>query len=516
MLAYLSQQRTMRVERGLLADVLWSDRAEPQARASLRQELSLLRKLLPEDVLTVSRQHVGLEPSWVSIDTSGGGDFLQGFDLQSEAFEDWLRQRRAEAGEEAPSGPGQSATAIFDRPTVLLFAFEAISTGDQDAMIAAGLADDLRTTLSYWRWFPVIGPEAIGWKTGKEVDLRAVATTLGAAYAVTGSLRCLNNRIKISVSLTEVATGLSKWSKSFEGTMDDIFEFQEDVSREIVAQLEPQISMAEATRVARHPPKTLAPWQLIVQADAIERQGGEGYGSQDSNFAQARLMERALQHDPNSARALTRLGRVYFRAGLLDWTDDRTEVFKKSLDYTAEALRIDPDNCEAHAYLGLVQIFGFKDYVSGQFHGSEAVRLNPSAAVARHAYGCGLEWSGQASAAIPHLQLIFRLDPSYNARAAVLGQMTTCLLFVDDREASLDAARKLFALAPGYARGLQRCVSTFGYFGEDALAQKSLELLLRLQPGFDEAYVHETYPYADPVEFEKFITGFRNVNAFSR
>lgn len=209
MLAFLSQQRGMRAERGLLADLLWSDRAEEQARASLRQELSLLRKNLPSGILGASRQHIWLEPDKVEIDGSTNGTFLQGFDLPSEGFEDWLRESRA-AGTVAKSeslAQAPAETDLFSRPAVLLFAFEALSNGEQDAMIAAGLADDLKTTLCYWRWFPVIGPEAIAWKAAKDVDIRATAAELQAAYTVTGTLRCLGNRIKISVALTEAATG---------------------------------------------------------------------------------------------------------------------------------------------------------------------------------------------------------------------------------------------------------------------------------------------------------------------
>ena len=71
LLAYLSQQKGMRAERGLLVDLLWSDRGEEQARASLRQELSLLRKALPKGILTATRQRVCLDPDQVEIKTLG-------------------------------------------------------------------------------------------------------------------------------------------------------------------------------------------------------------------------------------------------------------------------------------------------------------------------------------------------------------------------------------------------------------------------------------------------------------
>lgn len=515
LLAFLSQQRDMRAERGELADLLWSDRAEAQARASLRQELALLRKALPSGALKTSRQFVGLTADLVAIDTTAEGEFLKGFDLPSEAFEEWLRDARGTATKSPPEGPG-SQQKFLSRPAVLLFSFDAISSGEQDAMIATGLAEDLLTSLSCWRWFPVIGPEAIGWKTAKEVDLLKVAADVAASYAVSGSLRCFGNRVKITVSLTEVSTGQSKWSKAFEGTLDDVFGFQEDVSRAIVAQLEPQISRAEAMRISRMPPHSLVPWQLVAQADEIERKGGEGYGTAESNFAQARLMEKALAQYPQSSSVLTRLSRIHFRAAMLDWVPDRHESFQRSLDFSERALRIDPDNWEAHAYCGLARVNQIRDYTGGVFHGDEAVRLNPSSAVARHAVACALEWNGQVDAALPHMYLIFRLNPNYAARAAILGQIATCELLSGNRDNALEAAQKMIAIAPNYARGLQRCVSTFGYFDEPALASQALEGLLRVQPDFDEAYVRRTYPYARTSDLETILLGFHKTGVFSQ
>ena len=95
LLAYLACQPRMRAERAFLADLLWSDRGEEQARASLRQELSVLRRALPEGTLTADRHCVALDPARIAVTGAGGGPgFLQGFDLASEGFEDWLRQQR--------------------------------------------------------------------------------------------------------------------------------------------------------------------------------------------------------------------------------------------------------------------------------------------------------------------------------------------------------------------------------------------------------------------------------------
>lgn len=252
----------------------------------------------------------------------------------------------------------------------------------------------------------------------------------------------------------------------------------------------------------------------MAQADEVDRKGGEGYGTRESNLEQVRLMQDALEQDPDFAPALTRLARFHFRAGLLGWLDDTAASLEKSLSFSTRALTIDPDNWEAHAYCGLVYIFGLHDYSAGKFHGAEAVRLNPSAPVARHAAGCGLEWIGQPKEALEHLSLIFRLNPNFKGRAAVLGDITTCEMFLGNRESSVNAAERLLAIAPDYTRGLQRCVATFGYFDEPDFAARALEKLLNIQPEFNEDYVLATYPYARSKDLDMLLSGFRQAQAF--
>ncbi|MFN3144239.1 MAG: BTAD domain-containing putative transcriptional regulator [Paracoccaceae bacterium] len=97
LLACLATRPEQRAGRDMLADLLWGDRGEEQARASLRQELSQLRKLLPQGTLGADRASVWLEPGTVQIaDAPPGGVFLDGVALRGAALEDWLRDARAD------------------------------------------------------------------------------------------------------------------------------------------------------------------------------------------------------------------------------------------------------------------------------------------------------------------------------------------------------------------------------------------------------------------------------------
>ncbi len=101
--------------RDKLIGLFWSDRAEEQARGSLRNALSALRKTLGKDALNVDRDTVTLMPDAVSVDAltfeqlvgTGtedalsraaamyAGDFLEGMATDQPVFEDWISYEQA-------------------------------------------------------------------------------------------------------------------------------------------------------------------------------------------------------------------------------------------------------------------------------------------------------------------------------------------------------------------------------------------------------------------------------------
>jgi len=507
------------IARDKIAATLWPDRAEDQARASLRQELSSLRRTLgaASDLISADATYIRIDCDGVSTDFGSveNGDFLEGLDLRSEPFDDWRRGEASRLSDLRPAHAGSdhqdtTANAIFENPPILVMGFTPASSELSDASFATGLVIDLRTSLSLWRWFPVIAPEAIGWKTDRDGDLREIAQSVGAAYAISGAIQRSGDRIRVSASLTETDRGHLIWTETFDGEMSDVFEMQEAIGQAVVARVTPEIGRAESARIIRQRPANMAAWQLVAQTDELDRTGGEGYGSLQSNQAQVPLLEEALRLEPSYARAWARLGRYYFRSALQGWTKDRDGGFEKALDHCRRAVAFDPTEWEAQALLALTMIFGTHAFGPGRFHAQEAVRLNPSAPIARHACGCALEWIGEPEEALRHLRVIFDLNPNYPNRAAALGDITTCELFLGRMAPAVDAARQLRDIAPDYIRGLQRVVVTLGHAGHTDEAAETLARVLTLQPDFDEAYVRQTYPYARSEHTDMILAGLRH------
>lgn len=111
LLAFLVLQSGRPVSRDKLAGILWADRAEEQARGSLRQSLAALRGVFGEDaetILVTGRDSIGIKPSGLAVDVANferaapdagaialyAGPLLDGFDPASTEYGEWLLPER--------------------------------------------------------------------------------------------------------------------------------------------------------------------------------------------------------------------------------------------------------------------------------------------------------------------------------------------------------------------------------------------------------------------------------------
>ncbi len=149
LLAYLALSPEWSATREKLAALLWPDRGDEQARTSLRQTLSVLRRTLPDDNLTIVQNRgdsLSIDPSQLGTDVTrfeaalanGGiidleraaelyrGTVMDGFDVRAEPFDEWLRDERARLT--------SMAIGVFE---ALLHAYHGL--GDVEAALSAAL-----------------------------------------------------------------------------------------------------------------------------------------------------------------------------------------------------------------------------------------------------------------------------------------------------------------------------------------------------------------------------------------
>ena len=123
--------------------------------------------------------------------------------------------------------------------------FTDLSTDPEQEYFADGIVEDIITALSRMRWLFVIARNSSFTYKGRFLDLKQVGRELGVRYLLEGSVRKSARRVRITAQLVDVSTGASLAAQRFEGTLDDVFELQDQVTASVIGALLPTLEKAE-------------------------------------------------------------------------------------------------------------------------------------------------------------------------------------------------------------------------------------------------------------------------------
>jgi adenylate cyclase len=156
--------------------------------------------------------------------------------------------------------------------------FDDLSPQGDNQWFADGMLDELIGTLSALRKLRVPSRSDVLFYKKHHMKTREVADDLGVRYLVEGSVRKAGNKIRISASLIDSNSNNVIWTNKFDGSFDDIFDFQDSVAHEIVDALKLQLTPEEEEKVIADPTKNAEAYELYLKAIEHQRKyTREGY-----------------------------------------------------------------------------------------------------------------------------------------------------------------------------------------------------------------------------------------------
>jgi serine/threonine protein kinase len=206
-------------------------------------------------------------------------------------FESSVRRVR----EKTDSDPGAQKQA---RKSVAVLYFENLSGQKEDEYLRDGITEDVITELSKIRGLNIFSRPTVLAFRDKQVTPAQVGQQLGAAYALTGTLRRAGARLRISAQLVDTRTDFPLWSERFDREMKDVFEVQDDMARRIAEALRVTLSPEELEALAVKPTENLQAYDLYLRGKSYARR----HTRQDLEFA-LQMFENAVTLDPSFALA---------------------------------------------------------------------------------------------------------------------------------------------------------------------------------------------------------------------
>jgi non-specific serine/threonine protein kinase len=209
-----------------------------------------------------------------------------------------LGSSRHPAAEKTESSHSHLASASATTKSVAVLYFENLSGNKEDEYLRDGITEDVITELSKIRGLNTFSRPTVLAFRDKPVTPAQIGKQLGAAYALTGTLRRSGARLRINAQLVDTRTDFPLWSERFDREMKDVFEVQDEMARKIAEALRVTLSPQELEALAVKPTENLQAYDLFLR--------GKGYARrqtrQDLEFA-LQMFENAVVLDPSFALA---------------------------------------------------------------------------------------------------------------------------------------------------------------------------------------------------------------------
>jgi len=289
--------------------------------------------------------------------------------------------------------------------SIAVLPFENRSEDKANAYFADGIQDEILSRLSKIADLKVISRTSTQHYKSAPANLREIASQLGVAHILEGSVQKSGDAVRVNVQLIKAANDSHLWADTFDRKLTDIFSVESEVAKAIADTLKAKLTGAEEQLIAARPTSDLTAYELYLKGRVLwGKRGGD-------NIRQAiAFYEQAIVRDPNYAPAYAGLAEAYVILPI--YTDaSAREAYAKAKVAALKALQLDEKLAEAHNALAMV-LFLYLDIAGSIPEFQRAIELNPNYATAHHWYGFNpLSTLGRFDEAIAESRRAVELDP---------------------------------------------------------------------------------------------------------
>jgi adenylate cyclase len=404
-------------------------------------------------------------------------------------------------GETDTAGIEAGGLPLPSKPSIAVLPFNNMSGDSEQEYFADGIAEDIITGLSRYHDLFVISRNSSFTYKRRAVSVKQVGTELGVRYVLEGSVRKGGNRVRVSVQLIDAATDTHIWAERYEGTLEDIFDFQDRIAVQAVGAISSSIVSAGIETARRKHPDSLDAYDLRLRGVACTQE------STPASFNEAKkAFRKALEIDPLYASAYAELANVYCLGSIYGWAKNPETSLEEADRMSRRAVSLDAHNAWAHAVLSCCLLFR-RQFELARAEAERALELNPNFAEGLLFRALVSAFCGKPDDGIEDAKRAIRLSP----RDPLMWGFEDALAFSQyqarDYAAAVETASKTVVRFPNFPFGHLDLAVAYGQLGETTRAKAALADALRLAP--DLVAVVEGQPFEDPRDREHLIDGLR-------
>jgi len=400
------------------------------------------------------------------------------------------------------TAPSHSLTAPI-KPSIAVLPFENMSDSKDQEYFSDGITEDLTTALSRFDWIFVIARNSAFTYKGEAVDVKRVHRELGVRYVLEGSVRRVNDRVRINAQLIDAEIDRHVWAQRYDRNMDDVFALQDDIVASIATTVGPEITFAEIERTRGKRPDDLDAWELYLRAIAAYHRM-----TKDDVDAGIADLKKSIDIDPEFANAYALLGLCHAHIGMRGWVKPTRQAFEDARHFSEKAVRLMPASPETNQALAFVLA------ITGEAEqaitvAQHAIDLNPNFAEAYSVLGHALIFCGQIEKGLIACQRAERGSPRDSRGTWLYDAMGHAYFFLGDYDKAIEVSKRGLHQDPSLFGALVTLACTYARLGRKEEARHYINELQRHIPRYSLSALRKNPMFVDAGLIETLIDSMR-------
>jgi TolB-like protein/DNA-binding winged helix-turn-helix (wHTH) protein/Flp pilus assembly protein TadD len=533
-LVYLAQHQNQVVSRETLEQVAWPDMVV--GYDSLASAVIKLRKAFGDDaknpsvIETVPKKGYRLISTVTTIEAETDSQQIHGSEQKDSLHDEQESAGISSPDEMAPFTQEERSRGIFwtvfalvavvvmilvsfyrmlpdtpdntvstEKVIIAVLPFKNLSDDRQQDYFSDGITVDLITDLSKVSGLSVIARNSVFIFKNTDADIRTVQHELGVDYVVEGSIRKLDDQVRISARLIDASNSINIWADRFDGELKNIFTFQDVVVSKIIDALSVNLTEQDKTRLAAKYSNSIEAYDQFLRGwQNLWLSSREGILSARQDF------DRAIELDDQFARAYANLALTYIYDHLHGWNNNDALALQKAHEYADRAIEINPDLPNVYWVKGFAEIFN-RNYQQSLDYAQKSIELSPNFADGYGLLATTLNYAGKPDEADEVMRKAMKLNPKHPAiykviHGEILFNKRDYLAAIESFEAALD-------INPEIEESRIWLASAYANAGDLEEASWQLEQVRLNGRELSLQRLDAIIPFKDPAQRKVFIDG---------
>ncbi len=388
---------------------------------------------------------------------------------------------------------------VPERPSMVILPFTNLTGDPENEHLAEGIRVDIQAALVKITGIFLIAAGSANAMRGR--DTRSAGEALGVRYVLQGSVRRSASNLRISAELIDAQPGNVIWTETYDRKLDDGFEVQDEIIREIISALDVKLLRGEQAAV----------WhRTLKDRDALEYfyKGLQEFFKlkKDSILRARKLFEIVDKKQPQVSIGATWTAMCHWFDAFKGWGGDPAKSLEWAGDWAEKAVQMEDADGQAHMVLSHVHLMNHR-FDDALIVGRAAVALRPNCTNANGFFANVLHYCGRQSDAIEHVTWAIRYSPVFPPFFADV--LSLALLFSKSFDAAVAVADDSLRLNPG---GLTaRLVKAAACSARDKMseARDVCGQVMSADPVFSLRHFAERQPYKNPADLKSFVSRLR-------